>query len=46
MQNHSELEDYETVRNVLAHLSENWREQPSLTDLARPAGLSEDQLQK
>ena len=46
MQNHSELEDYETVRNVLAHLSENWREQPSLTDLARPAGLTEDQLQK
>jgi len=46
MEQHSSLEDYEKVRAVLAHLHENWRDQPSLTQLAAPVGLTEDQLQK
>ncbi len=46
MEHHSSLEDYEKVRAVLSHLYDNWRDQPSLEDLAKPVGLSEDQLQK
>ena len=42
----SQLEDYAKVRTVLAQLHETWREQPSLQELAKPVGLSEDQLQK
>jgi len=42
----SQLDDYNKVRSVLESLHENWREQPSLSDLARPVGLNEDQLQK
>jgi AraC family transcriptional regulator of adaptative response/methylated-DNA-[protein]-cysteine methyltransferase len=46
MEQHSSLNDYEKVRQVLAHLYDNWRDQPSLEDLAKPVGLSQDQLQK
>ncbi len=42
----SQLEDYNKVRAVLEHLHEGWRDQPTLAELARPVGLSEDQLQK
>jgi AraC family transcriptional regulator, regulatory protein of adaptative response / methylated-DNA-[protein]-cysteine methyltransferase len=43
---HSNLDDYERVRSVLANLTENWRDQPSLEDLAKPVGLSEEHLQR
>ena len=46
MEHPSQLDDYAKVRAVLEHLSADWREQPSLAELARPVGLSEDQLQK
>jgi AraC family transcriptional regulator, regulatory protein of adaptative response / methylated-DNA-[protein]-cysteine methyltransferase len=46
MEKHTSLQDYEKVRNVLAHLYDNWRDQPSLEDLAKLVGLSDDQLQK
>lgn len=42
----SNLDDYERVRSVLANLTENWRDQPSLEDLARPLGLEPEQLQR
>lgn len=42
----SQLDDYNKVRQVLEHLHADWREQPSLFEMARPVGLSEDQLQK
>src|ERR1700759_1887911 len=42
----SPLEDYAKVRSVLEHLTTDWRDQPSLADLAAPVGLSEDSLQK
>ncbi len=40
------LQDYERVRDVLSHLTDNWREQPSLEELARPVGLSAEELQR
>jgi AraC family transcriptional regulator, regulatory protein of adaptative response / methylated-DNA-[protein]-cysteine methyltransferase len=40
------LQDYERVRDVLSHLTDNWREQPSLEDLAKPVGLSAEELQR
>jgi AraC family transcriptional regulator, regulatory protein of adaptative response / methylated-DNA-[protein]-cysteine methyltransferase len=43
---HSSLEDYHKVQAVLAHLYDNWRDQPSLEDLAQPVGLSTEQLQR
>ena len=46
MEHTSQLDDYAKVRAVLEHLNTDWREQPSLAELARPVGLSEDQLQK
>ena len=46
MEHTSELDDYAKVRAVLEHLHNDWRDQPSLADLASPVGLSEDQLQK
>lgn len=46
MEHHSSLDDYDKVRQVLSNLYDNWRDQPSLEDLARPVGLSERQLQK
>jgi AraC family transcriptional regulator, regulatory protein of adaptative response / methylated-DNA-[protein]-cysteine methyltransferase len=45
-QQHSNLDDYERVRSVLANLTENWRDQPSLEELANPVGLSAEQLQR
>jgi len=46
MENTSSLDDYAKVRAVLERLSSDWRDQPTLSDLARPVGLNEDQLQK
>jgi AraC family transcriptional regulator, regulatory protein of adaptative response / methylated-DNA-[protein]-cysteine methyltransferase len=43
---HSNLEDYEKVRQVLSHLYGNWRDQPSLEELATPVGMTPDQLQR
>ena len=43
---HSNLEDYEKVRSVLAHLYSNWRDQPSLDELAQPVGMNAEQLQR
>ena len=43
---HSNLEDYEKVRAVLSNLTENWRDQPSLEELAEPVGMNAEQLQR
>jgi AraC family transcriptional regulator, regulatory protein of adaptative response / methylated-DNA-[protein]-cysteine methyltransferase len=42
----SNLDDYERVRAVLANLTENWRDQPSLDELAKPVGMSAEHLQR
>ena len=42
----SNFDDYERVRSVLANLTENWRDQPSLEELAKPVGLEPEQLQR
>jgi AraC family transcriptional regulator, regulatory protein of adaptative response / methylated-DNA-[protein]-cysteine methyltransferase len=42
----SSLEDYAKVCDVIAHVSENWRDQPSLDDLATRVKLTPDQLQR
>ena len=42
----SQLEDYAKVCDVIAHVSENWRDQPSLDVLAERVKLSPDQLQR
>ncbi|MGI9373199.1 MAG: methylated-DNA--[protein]-cysteine S-methyltransferase [Hyphomicrobiales bacterium] len=39
-------QDYNHIRNVISYLSENWREQPSLDELAHFAQLSPAHLQK
>lgn len=39
-------EDYETVRTVLQHITENWRDHPDLEDLTRLTGLAPTRLQK
>ena len=39
-------EDYETVRNVLQHITENWREHPDLDELTELTGLPATRLQK
>jgi AraC family transcriptional regulator, regulatory protein of adaptative response / methylated-DNA-[protein]-cysteine methyltransferase len=43
---HSQLNDYSKVCDVIAHVSENWRDQPSLDNLAQRVKLSPDQLQR
>jgi AraC family transcriptional regulator, regulatory protein of adaptative response / methylated-DNA-[protein]-cysteine methyltransferase len=43
---HSQLDDYAKVCDVIAHVSENWRDQPSLETLAMRVKLSPDQLQR
>jgi AraC family transcriptional regulator, regulatory protein of adaptative response / methylated-DNA-[protein]-cysteine methyltransferase len=42
----SQIEDYARVCDVIAHVSENWRDQPSLDDLASRVRLTPDQLQR
>ena len=42
----SQLNDYSKVCDVIAHVSENWRDQPSLDDLAARVKLTPDQLQR
>ena len=34
------LRDYETVREIIAFISENWRDQPDLEAIAAHVGLS------
>lgn len=46
MEQNSNFADYERVQSVLAHLTENWRDQPSLEELAAPLGISAEQLQR
>lgn len=43
---HSQLDDYAKVCDVIAHVSENWRDQPSLDILAERVKLTPDQLQR
>jgi AraC family transcriptional regulator, regulatory protein of adaptative response / methylated-DNA-[protein]-cysteine methyltransferase len=43
---HSNLDDYEKVRSVLSNLTQNWRDQPSLDDLAESVGMDAEQLQR
>ena len=38
--------DYETVRLVLEHITENWQGQPELSDLAQLTGMEQTRLQK
>lgn len=38
--------DYATVREVIAFLSRNWRDQPSLEDIARHIGMEPTRLHK
>jgi AraC family transcriptional regulator of adaptative response/methylated-DNA-[protein]-cysteine methyltransferase len=40
------LRDYDMVRRSLAYLTENWRDQPSLEDLADRSGISAHHLQR
>ncbi|MCA0431652.1 MAG: bifunctional helix-turn-helix domain-containing protein/methylated-DNA--[protein]-cysteine S-methyltransferase [Proteobacteria bacterium] len=42
----SQLEDYARVRDMLAYLTEHWREQPSLEVLAARAHMTPDGLQR
>ncbi len=42
----SQLEDYAKVCDIIAHVSENWRDQPSLDVLAERVKLTPDQLQR
>ena len=46
MTNASPLDDYARVCDVIADLSENWREQPSLQATAQSAKLSPEHLQR
>jgi AraC family transcriptional regulator, regulatory protein of adaptative response / methylated-DNA-[protein]-cysteine methyltransferase len=46
MTQHSALQDYAKVCDVIAHVSENWRDQPSLDILAARVKLTPDQLQR
>ena len=39
-------EDYKTVRTVLQHITENWRDHPDLEELTGLTGLSATRLQK
>lgn len=39
-------EDYETVRTVLQHITENWRDHPDLDELTHLTGLAPTRLQK
>jgi AraC family transcriptional regulator, regulatory protein of adaptative response / methylated-DNA-[protein]-cysteine methyltransferase len=42
----SQLDDYAKVCDVIAHVSENWRDQPALDVLAERVKLAPDQLQR
>jgi AraC family transcriptional regulator, regulatory protein of adaptative response / methylated-DNA-[protein]-cysteine methyltransferase len=42
----SPLDDYETVREIIAHLSDHWRDQPSLDQLSQTMKLSPEHLQR
>lgn len=37
---HSRTQDYDSVRRIVAFISQNWRDQPSLDDIAEHVGLS------
>ncbi len=39
-------EDYEIVRSVLQHITENWRDQPELDELCKLTGVPPTRLQK
>ncbi len=39
-------EDYQTVRSVLQHITENWRDHPDLDELTQLTGLPATRLQK
>ncbi len=41
-----DTDDYSTVRKVISFLSENWRDQPSLEEIAAEAGMEPTRLHK
>lgn len=41
-----DTDDYSTVRKVISFLSENWRDQPSLEEIAAAAGMEPTRLHK
>jgi AraC family transcriptional regulator, regulatory protein of adaptative response / methylated-DNA-[protein]-cysteine methyltransferase len=43
---HSELDDYSKVKDVLAFITENWRDQPSLDVIASRAKMNPEGLQR
>lgn len=43
---HSQLDDYAKVKDVLAFLTENWRDQPSLEAIAARAKMNPESLQR
>ncbi len=45
-QHHSQLEDYQRVKDVLSFISDNWRAQPSLEAIATHVKMSPDNLQR
>ncbi len=46
IEDNAALEDYRVVQKTLQGISENWREQPSLEELAASVGLQPIQLQR
>ncbi len=45
-QHHSQLDDYERVKDVLSFITTNWRDQPSLDVIAEHVKMSPDTLQR
>jgi AraC family transcriptional regulator of adaptative response/methylated-DNA-[protein]-cysteine methyltransferase len=45
-QHHSQLDDYAHVRDVLAFITDHWREQPSLEVIAAHAKMNPESLQR
>ncbi|TVR11988.1 MAG: methylated-DNA--[protein]-cysteine S-methyltransferase [Salinarimonadaceae bacterium] len=44
LRDETERQDYEQVRRIVAFISQNWRRQPSLEEIARDVGLSTTQV--
>ncbi len=45
-QHHSQLDDYERVKDVLSFITTNWRDQPSLDEISQSSKMSPDTLQR
>ncbi len=46
MKHTSPLDDYATVREIIAHLTDHWRDQPSLETLSQKMRMSPEHLQR